>query len=146
MEELKFRYQQLKKAYKRLNYMLGQYKQAFKEVNVAHTEDTENEYMTYRDALITRFSFCYDLTWKFLKLVLKVHHSIEANSPRKVFNDCYAQGIINDNEVRALINMIDARNETAHVYDELRADMVGKKIGSYVDLFDGIAAKCAQYQ
>lgn len=145
MEELSIKYQQLKSGLKQLRRMLIKYQQAFRAVSTIRTDVTEDEYMTCRDALIKRFEFCYDLTWKFLKTVLKVHYSIESNSPRKVFNDSYMQKIINEVEVRTLIDMIDARNETAHVYDELRADAVGQKIATYVELLNAIEVKCAKF-
>jgi hypothetical protein len=38
------------------------------------------------------------------------------------------------------------RNETAHIYDEIRADTIGKRIGSYVALFMSLEEKWVQYQ
>ncbi|HEV2917356.1 MAG TPA: HI0074 family nucleotidyltransferase substrate-binding subunit [Candidatus Babeliales bacterium] len=128
MEELTLRYQQLTNAYKRLGYMVKKFTQLTNQLVKKQDIDEEDEVIAYRDALIQRFEFCYDLTWKFLKVLLKVHYSIDVVSPRKVIQECYSNEILTDNETSLLLEMIDMRNETSHVYDESKADAVSKRI------------------
>jgi nucleotidyltransferase substrate binding protein (TIGR01987 family) len=106
-------------------------------------EGEEDDLITHRDALIKRFEFCYDLTWKFCKLILKEKYSIDVTSPRKVFQECYQQGIFNEEETKKLLEMIEARNETSHIYDESKADAISQKIVVYYDFLIGIIKKLA---
>jgi len=132
MEELILRYQQLVKAYSRLDYMTKKFVQlSQKEKSDYLLKDDENELIVHRDALIKRFEFCYDLTWKFYKLVLKEKYSINVTSPRKVFQEAYQQGIFTTEETEKFIEMIDARNETTHIYDEAVAESISQKILIY---------------
>ena len=94
-------------------------------------EETENELIVHRDALIKRFEFCYDLTWKFYKVLLNKKYAIDVASPKKVFQFCYQQNVFTSDEVEIFFAIIDARNETTHVYDEALADKISSKIGQY---------------
>lgn len=136
MEELNYQCQLFQKALLQLKRMFKRYQEALHEFQILQTTRTEEDYTGFRSASIQAFECCYELVWKLLKLILKKHYSIESSSPRKVFNDSYAQGIINENQVRMLVDMIDARNDTTHKYDELRADEIGKKIAAYIELFE----------
>lgn len=125
MEELSRQSAQLKQAYSRLSFMVRTFVDLC--AHAPKTENGEGELITHRDALIQRFSFCYDLTWKFFKRVLR-QHGIEANSPRTVFNECFKQRLITKDEMEMFLVLIDARNQTAHVYDESVADKVSRQI------------------
>jgi len=134
MEELKLRYQQLVRAYKRLAYMRNTFVSLSQDSACQKVSDeAENELIVHRDALIKRFEFCYDLTWKYLKLLLKKKHSIDVASPRSVFQECYRQSLLTREQSEAMIDMIDARNQTAHVYDEQMADIVSQSIVVYYE-------------
>lgn len=127
MEELGIRHKQLLQAYKRLSYMVKTFKELSQNKNLAFP-DQENEYIVHRDALIKRFEFCYDLTWKFFKLLLKLNYSIDVTSPRKVFQECYQQGIITLQQIEYLLAIIEIRNQTTHVYDEEMAQVMSSQI------------------
>ncbi len=142
MEELKLRYDQLLRAYKRLKYMTEKYVQLSQMAkNHNMLEQEENELIAHRDALIKRFEFCYELTWKFLKLLLKTQFLIDSNSPRSIFRDCYQQNILNREETGLLLETIDARNATSHIYDELAAESISKKIVDYYPVLSHIINK-----
>jgi len=122
----------------KLNYT----KKAF--LNLSNTNNSlekENKLITYTDALIKQFELLYDLTWKYFKQLLKERFSIEANSPRKVFQDCFQQKLLTNEETNQLIEMIDSRNQTTHVYDETVADDISKKILVYYNTLDKIIKK-----
>lgn len=146
MEELKFKYEQLNKGVMRLRQILGKYQKAYQDLSVLRTEDTEDEYAIRRDSLIKRFEICYELLWKYLKTVLKVRYSIDSNSPRKVFQDCFSQNIVTEAESRVLLDMVKSRNETTHMYDEPYIDVLAKAIAGYIDLLKSIADRCSRYQ
>lgn len=137
MESLELRYISLLKAYKRLAYMSKKFLTAYesKDYDLNENEE-EKEFIGYRDALIKRFEFSYDLTWKFLKQYLVERYSVEVNSPKKVFQECFQQNLITEEEVREFLKMVEARNYTSHVYDEDLIDEISIKILSYAALLD----------
>lgn len=141
MDEIKVRLAQLLKAYDRLKYMRTKYIELSSSSHMYNTQDTENELIAHRDSLIKRFEFCYDLTWKFLKLLLKKQYSIDVNSPRKVFHESYAQGLLTTEESASLLEMIDSCNEASHIYDENLAQSISQKIIHYYNTLAKLAEK-----
>ncbi len=76
----------------------------------------------FRDSAIQRFEISFDLCWKALKEVLRAEYGVEANSPKKVFQEAFKQGIIENDSI--WLTMTDMRNETSHAYDETFAENV----------------------
>lgn len=76
-----------------------------------------------RDATIKRFEFTYELCWKFIQRHLR-RQSVtpEALTRRDLFRDAAALGLIDDPE--AWFKFHDARNLTAHTYNEETAKQV----------------------
>lgn len=68
----------------------------------------------YLDIIVKRFEFTYEMAWKALKRYLN-YIGIEANNPRAVFKEAFAQGIIHDEDI--WLDMIEQRNLSSHVYD-----------------------------
>lgn len=81
----------------------------------------------YRDGLIQRFEFTFELAWKSMREYLE-DQGVLMNiiSPRSVLKEAYAVGVIHDEALwRAAL---DARNMTSHVYDEETADRIAHQI------------------
>jgi nucleotidyltransferase substrate binding protein (TIGR01987 family) len=143
MESLNLLYQALLKAYSRLNYMANKFIKAcdkFDNEPFVSSEE-EDELIGYRDALIKRFEFSYDLTWKFIKRYLKEKYSIELVSPRKIFQELLTQNLATPAEVTKLLQMVEARNYTSHTYDESIAQEISFKIIDYAQLMSEIIHK-----
>jgi len=72
MEEITRQYGQLTKAYKRLTYTTQRFLTLTRDARYhkRHTLEQENEFVDCRDILIKRFEMCYELTWKFYKILL----------------------------------------------------------------------------
>ncbi|MGC2310281.1 MAG: HI0074 family nucleotidyltransferase substrate-binding subunit [Candidatus Babeliaceae bacterium] len=142
MDRLKSHYEQLLKAYSRLKYMTQKFVELKKEQKTKSVStEEENEFIVHRDALIQRFEFCYDLTWKFLKQLLKENYALDIASPRKVFQECFQQKLLTAQESMNLIEMIDARNQTSHIYNESTIDAISEKIINYYQFLAEIATK-----
>ena len=77
-----------------------------------------NMVIAHRDALIQRFEYCYDLSWKYLKEYLQVQHGVELRSPKPVFQECFKLALVNDQEAIGLLEIVDARNLSSHMYHE----------------------------
>lgn len=77
-----------------------------------------------RDAAIQRFEFTFELAWKALKGYLKEVHGIICNSPKQCFREGFSLDLYDEAVTRALLKMVDDRNETTHTYDEKRIDYI----------------------
>jgi len=80
------------------------------------------DYAVFRDSAIQRFEIAFDVCWKTLKEKLRQDYGIEVTSPKKVFQESFAQGLIENDSV--WIDMTDMRNETSHAYNEQFAEKV----------------------
>ncbi|WP_187296297.1 nucleotidyltransferase substrate binding protein [Tepidibacter mesophilus] len=80
----------------------------------------------FRDALIQRFEFTFELTWKFLKVYLEDQGINDINSPKSVLKAAYAERLINEEMV--WINMLRSRNLTSHIYSEKTAIEISESI------------------
>ena len=87
-----------------------------------------------RDGVIKRFEFCTELSWKTLREYLIDQGYTEINSPRAVMKAAFTDKIIDD-EI-AWLDIINARNLTAHIYDEQTAQTIYANISTtYIKLF-----------
>jgi nucleotidyltransferase substrate binding protein (TIGR01987 family) len=102
----------------------------------------DDPFRLYRDAVIKRFEFSFDLLWKALKELLREKYGIDVASPKKVFQQSGDQGIVTEQEVRKLLNMCDDRNMTVHGYDEKSVHEIAERVvKNYFKLFQDIVKK-----
>ncbi len=86
-----------------------------------------------RDGVIQRFEFTVELLWKALKAVL-AYHGINCFSPRHCIKEAFKANIIDDNEI--ILDMIEDRNLTSHIYDEATSEEVFQRIKQvYINYF-----------
>lgn len=112
MKSVDFKYMNLKKAYTKL-------------VEVSKLYDGENDIV--RDSLIQRFEFTYELTHKTLKEAMKyLGVTLENSFPRTIYKKAYVNNLISDEKV--WINLLEDRNATSHIYDEILADEIANRI------------------
>lgn len=90
-------------------------------VEFSNTTDVKLEKFdeAIRDSIIKKFEYTFELTWKTLKAYLEGEGYQEIASPKRTLKQAFEIGIIKDEEVWA--NMLEARNSTAHTYDEEKA-------------------------
>lgn len=87
-----------------------------------------------RDSAIQRFEFTVDLAWKMIKEYLEEKKGILCSSPKDCIREAYRQGLIEYDE--SWIKLIDARNMTAHMYNEKMADDIYNKLNDALGLFE----------
>ena len=80
------------------------------------------DYAVFRDSAIQRFEIAFDVCWKTLKETLRKDYGVEATSPKKVFQESFRQGLIENDAV--WISMTDMRNETSYAHKEQFAEKV----------------------
>lgn len=95
-------------------------------LNVLKSADFEfaNDNDIYRTGIIGQFSLTFELAWKTLQAVLKIHGAQEANtgSPREVLQLGYKMGFLNNSAV--WLTMLKKRNMSVHIYNEEDIDEV----------------------
>lgn len=78
------------------------------------------------DSLIKRFEFTYEMAWKLMMSFEKENGIIGMLGSKDVVRHAVALGLVEYGEV--WMDMIDARNQTSHVYDEETASDVSDSI------------------
>ena len=76
----------------------------------------------YRTGVIGQFNLTFELTWKALQEILRLHGAEEADtgSPREILQLGYKLGFVNDSAVWLL--MLQKRNTSVHIYNEQEVD------------------------
>ena len=93
-------------------------------LNVLKSADFElaNNNEIYRTGVIGQFNLTFELAWKALQEVLKIHgaEGAETGSPREILQLGYKLGFVDDPAVWLL--MLKKRNTSVHIYDEDEVD------------------------
>lgn len=76
----------------------------------------------YRTGVIGQFNLTFELAWKALQEVLRLHgvQGAETGSPREILQVGYQCGFVNDSAVWLL--MLKKRNTFVHIYNETQVD------------------------
>ena len=76
----------------------------------------------YRTGVIGQFNLTFELAWKALHEILRLHGAEEADtgSPREILQLGYKLGFVNDSAVWLL--MLKKRNTSDHIYNEQEVD------------------------
>lgn len=103
-----------------------------KEAIDMYGEDSREIYI---DAMILRFKFCTELSWKLLKKYLEQEKFGEYYSPKSVIKEAFKQNLLPDGEI--WLDILDDRNLTSHTYDEITANRIRDNIiNKYIYQFD----------
>ena len=95
----------------------------------------ENPAKIIRDGVIQRFEFTCELAWKTTREFLLDQGFTELNSPKATMRKAFSYGLIDDEQ--AWIALLNARNQTSHLYDDATAQEIYSQIESeFVSLFD----------
>ena len=76
----------------------------------------------YRTGIIGQFNLTFELAWKALQAVLRMHgiEDADTGSPREILQLGYRFGFVNDADVWLL--MLKKRNLSVHIYNEADVD------------------------
>lgn len=76
----------------------------------------------YRTGIIGQFNLTFELAWKALQEIMKMHGVEETStgSPREILQLGYKIGFVNDPEIWLL--MLKKRNTSVHIYNEDEID------------------------
>jgi nucleotidyltransferase substrate binding protein (TIGR01987 family) len=91
-----------------------------------------------KDGVIQRFEFTFELLWKTLRIILE-YKGIEVRSPRSAIKEAFKAGLIEDDEI--LLDMLEDRNLSSHIYSEEVAEQIFKRIEkAYVPALEKLLA------
>ena len=129
MDKMQEKYEKLVQASRRLEEAIADYEKLGLD--------------SIRDGVIQRFEFCTELAWKTLREYLLDQGYTEINSPKSVMKQAFADGILDHEE--GWLQLLDARNETSHIYDEATATTVFGNIRTiYVPLLKDLIQKLGE--
>ncbi len=93
-------------------------------LNILKNADFEfaNNNDIYRTGVIGQFGLTFELAWKALQAILRLHgaEGAETGSPREILQLGYKLGFVNDSAVWLL--MLRKRNTSVHIYNEDEID------------------------
>ena len=106
----------------------------------SRTDIDENMRKHLVASIIKHFEMCYEASWKFLKYYLEVRFEEIVNSPKQVYRQCLTFDLLDEQTVKGLLDINEARNSTTHTYDEENAQEVCKRIDHYYQIFKKICS------
>ncbi|MCC8160162.1 MAG: HI0074 family nucleotidyltransferase substrate-binding subunit [Oscillospiraceae bacterium] len=100
---------------------LENFSNCLNNLKTANFQTADND-IIYRTGIIGQFNLTFELAWKALQSVLRLHgaESADSGSPREILQLGYKTGFIDDQNVWLL--MLKKRNIIVHVYNEEDAD------------------------
>jgi nucleotidyltransferase substrate binding protein (TIGR01987 family) len=84
-----------------------------------------------RAGAIQCFEYSYELAWKTLRKILILQGKQVFNTPRDVFREAAASGLITNPE--QWFDFLDYRNQTVHTYDEQTAQEIFDMLPTFRD-------------
>lgn len=119
----------------KLEEKLSKFSEAIKRLEEAVSDYNSYNVSSIRDGVIQRFEFCTELAWKAAREYLIEQGYTDINSPKAVMKQAYADNLINDEQL--WIELLNARNQTSHIYDEETASDIFEKIrNKYINQFN----------
>ncbi|MGN0182853.1 MAG: HI0074 family nucleotidyltransferase substrate-binding subunit [Candidatus Ornithomonoglobus sp.] len=102
--------------------------------------ESANENEIYRTGIIGQFNLTFELAWKALQEVLRLHSvtGSESGSPREILKLGYRVNFIND--AGTWLDMLNKRNLSVHIYDEDEiSEMLDFIFDKYIPAFEELA-------
>lgn len=78
------------------------------------------------EGLIQRFEYTFELAWKSLQDLLQERGYANIRGPKPVIEQAFQDGVISDGPL--WLDMLKARNETTHLYDEKTFERISTKV------------------
>lgn len=114
-----------------LIYAVQKLKTAFKTLKLSVEETID---ALDRDGVIQRFEFTFELFWKTIKILLE-HEGFNCLGPRSCIKEGARKGLLTEPEI--ILDMLEDRNKTTHIYDETTASEIFNRIKmQYIDVIE----------
>ncbi|MDB4584162.1 HI0074 family nucleotidyltransferase substrate-binding subunit [Draconibacterium sp.] len=86
----------------------------------------------FLDVAVKRFEFTFEMSWKACKRALD-YLGYSCKSPRECLKEAFNHKIIT--EERMWLEMLEQRNLSAHIYDEISIDEIKNDLRNYLESF-----------
>ena len=120
------------------------FRRAFSHLrSISERKENINEFSDEElELVVKRFEITFELAWKTLKDYIE-YLGVELSNaaPRTIIKECAAHGIFDEGEIdgQLFIDMLEARNITAHTYDYEKFKKIAVDIaGIYVQELGGL--------
>lgn len=120
----------------RLDDRLHDFRDAIDRLREAVAAWGGGEKLLYRDAMIQRFEFTFELAWKTTQDWLRIWEAdVASGGPRQIIAAAVARGVITDGN--AWTQMLDDRNLTSRIDDSKKIAPLAERImATSVNAFD----------
>jgi nucleotidyltransferase substrate binding protein (TIGR01987 family) len=85
-----------------------------------------------KNGRIQKFEYCVELLWKTIKDYLYFNSSIDAKTPKQSVKEFMLAGFIYKKDYLILLEMLDARNQLSHMYNEKIFEEINKRMKKYL--------------
>lgn len=99
---------------------------AIERLNEAIEDSNNYKLETLKDAVIQRFEFSLELSWKALKNYLNSQGVLEVNTPKQTIKEAFAMRMLKNGQV--WLDMLNDRNLTFHTYNQSDANEIYENI------------------
>lgn len=121
----------------------AQLQSAVSRLKEAIVEYEQTHSQAVRDGAIQRFEFSAELAWKATQDYLEEQGYLDVHSPKAVMRKAYLEGLVTDEQ--GWLSLLDARNKTSHLYDDIVVDQIYQQIqGTYLPLLDALMERLEQ--
>ncbi len=122
---------------KELESAFSRLKEAYLKTKESKMDEKKlDDYPFFRDSSIQRFEFTVELFWKCIKDYLEVKEGVLCESPKKCIKKFGKIKQLSEEEILKLLQMIDDRNLTSHLYREQLAEELFAKLQEYLLLLE----------
>lgn len=97
-----------------------------------------------RDAAIQRFEYTHETVWKAAQTCLAESEGERHGSPKSVYRACFRAGLLDEEQGRLAIEMVDDRNRTSHTYKESIAQDIYGRLPGYAALMRALLDRLGQ--
>jgi len=84
-----------------------------------------------RDALLQRFEYTVEATWKAAQRLLSEVEGVEVGSPKAAVRASLRTGLLDEAQTRDALVMVEDRNLTVHTYDERLANEIAGRVPAH---------------
>ena len=101
------------------------------KIDLSEKNDIEADAIKNGQAL--KFGYTMELLWKVIKTFIYEVHGIECNSPKSCIKSFFQNSSLSEDDYRKLIEMVNQRNELAHIYEERAFEKIWKDLPSNLE-------------
>lgn len=87
-----------------------------------------------RDVAIMRLVYTFEALWRALQRYLAVVEGVEAGTPKSCLRAARDAGLLSDEQTEAALKLVDDRNLTVHIYNDVLAEEIFGRVPSHIGL------------